>query len=81
MHELALAQSLLRQAAQAAEAHRLRVVTRVGVAVGRYSGASPGPLAFAFEALRHGPVLGRANLEVRETDGDALQLEWLEGEP
>ncbi len=81
MHEVSIAHSLLRQVAEVAERNGLSAVQSVGVAVGRYSGVVPDALAFAFEILRQGPVVGAAQLEVRHADGFELQLEWVQGEP
>lgn len=81
MHEVSIAYSLLRQVADVAERNGLSTVQGVGVAVGRLSGVVPDALAFAFEVLRQGPVVGSAELEVRHTDGLELQLEWVQGEP
>lgn len=81
MHEVSIAYSLLRQVTDAAERNGLSTVQSVGVAVGRMSGVVPDALAFAFEVLRQGPVVGDAKLEVRHTDGLELQMEWVQGEP
>jgi len=70
----------LQRAAEAAERAGLTVVQSVGVRVGELSGVAPQALAFAFEMLRSGPVLGQASLQIRETAGDDLHLEWIEGE-
>ncbi len=78
---MSIAYSLLRQVADVAERNGLKNVQSVGVAVGRYSGVVPDALAFAFEVLRQGPVVGSAELEVRRADGRELQLEWVQGEP
>jgi hydrogenase nickel incorporation protein HypA/HybF len=80
MHEVAVAEALLQRAAEAAERAGLTVVQSVGVRVGELSGVAPQALAFAFEMLRSGPVLGQASLQIRETAGDDLHLEWIEGE-
>jgi hydrogenase nickel incorporation protein HypA/HybF len=81
MHEVSIAHALLLQASEAATREGLSTVQRVGVCVGRYSGVYPDALAFAFEILREGPVLGGAALEVRPGEAQELNLEWIEGDP
>jgi hydrogenase nickel incorporation protein HypA/HybF len=80
MHEVSIAQSLLRQVHEAAERSGLATVESVGVCVGHHSGVVPDALAFAFEILREGPVTGGATLAVRTVEGHDLRLEWIEGE-
>jgi hydrogenase nickel incorporation protein HypA/HybF len=81
MHEVSIAHALLLQATEAAAREGLATVQRVGVCVGRYSGVYPEALAFAFEILRDGPVLGGASLQVRTGEAHELNLEWIEGDP
>jgi Zn finger protein HypA/HybF involved in hydrogenase expression len=80
MHEVSIADSLLRQVAAAAAHHGLATVTAVGVSVGPYSGVVAEALVQAFEMLREGPVLGAASLTVTSAAGTEMQLEWIEGE-
>lgn len=80
MHEVSIADALMQQVTEAASRHGLVTVRQVGICVGVRSGVVPEALAFAFEVLRAGPVLGTATLDVRSTDGDDLLLEWIEGE-
>jgi len=80
MHEVSIAEALAQQVTEAASRHGLATVRQIGVCVGARSGVVPDALAFAFEILRAGPVLGAATLDVRATDGDDLRLEWIEGE-
>ena len=80
MHELSIADALLHEASLAAADHGLRAVNRVGVRVGRLSGVATAALTTAFEILREGPMLGRAELDIEDADGTDLRLTWLEGE-
>lgn len=80
MHEVSIADALMQQVTDAASRYGLATVRQVGICVGARSGVVPEALAFAFEVLRSGPVLGAATLDVRSTDGDDLLLEWIEGE-
>ncbi|MDR7484057.1 MAG: hydrogenase maturation nickel metallochaperone HypA [Armatimonadota bacterium] len=79
MHEVSIAQALLRQVDEVVSRHRLTTVSAVGICVGSLSGVVPEALAFAFQVLRDGPTAGAA-LQVRATDGADLRLEWIEGE-
>lgn len=80
MHELSIADALLREAGAAAEGRGLTTVSAIGVRVGRFSGVATHALAMAFEILREGPVLGRAVLDIEDADGADLRLTWLEGD-
>jgi hydrogenase nickel incorporation protein HypA/HybF len=80
MHEVSIAEALMQQVTEAASRHGLASVRQIGICVGARSGVVPDALAFAFEVLRAGPVLGGAVLEIRATEGDDLRLEWIEGE-
>ncbi len=80
MHEVSIADALLRQVEETASRHGLRAVQSVGVCVGDLSGVVPDALSFAFEVLRRGSVAGEASLQIRASAGDDLRLEWIEGE-
>jgi hydrogenase nickel incorporation protein HypA/HybF len=80
MHEVGIAECLIARAVAAADAHGLRRVASVGVSVGAHCGVVPHALAFAFSVLRDGTRLEGARLDVRSVPGDALRLEWIEGE-
>ena len=65
MHELSLAQGLLRQVSALAEEHGARRVLRVRVAIGPLSGVVVDSFAFGFEALSgDSPVTRDASLEL-----------------
>ncbi|MDQ7858365.1 MAG: hydrogenase maturation nickel metallochaperone HypA [Armatimonadota bacterium] len=80
MHEVGVAECLIGQAVAAAGAHGLRRVACIGVSVGTHCGVVPHALGFAFSVLRGGTVLADARLEIMAAAGDALRLEWIEGE-
>lgn len=79
VHEVSIADALLREAAAAAARAGVTTVHAVGVRVGRSSGVALHALAMAFEILREGP-LGLAVLAVEEAEGAGLCLAWIEGE-
>lgn len=79
MHEVSIVRSLIEEVAAAAARHGVAAVSGVGLRVGRHSGVAPEALAFAFEVLREGPVLGAARLDLRVVEGRDLHLEWIEG--
>ncbi len=64
MHEASLAARLLDVASDAAAGQR-GVVTSVTVIVGELSGVLPGMLASAFDILKQGTLLERAELRVQ----------------
>jgi Zn finger protein HypA/HybF involved in hydrogenase expression len=80
MHEISIADTLLRQASSAARAHGLASVGAVGIRVGRRSGVVSEALAQAFEILRDGTPLARASLLITEVEDAELCLDWIEGE-
>lgn len=62
MHELAMAESLLRLVEQEAARHPGTRVVRVGLRVGEWSGVEPEALAFCFEVLTRDSPLGPLEL-------------------
>ena len=63
MHELGIAESILKRAREEAARRNGLRVTKVGVRIGELSGVDPGALSFAFEAL------------VKDTPDENLALE------
>jgi len=64
MHELSICQSLLREVANVAAAHRATAVTRIFVAIGPLSGVEAQLLTRAFALARLGTVAQTAALAV-----------------
>lgn len=64
MHELAIAQALIAEIAQAARSHGARRVTRAVAQIGPLSGVEPVQLAQAFGIARAGTCAGDAVLEI-----------------
>jgi hydrogenase nickel incorporation protein HypA/HybF len=67
VHELGIAQDLLRCALEAAQAHGGLRVTRLRVRVGAMAAVSRDSLAFAFQVLSERTSAAGAALEVTET--------------
>ncbi|UCC66629.1 MAG: hydrogenase maturation nickel metallochaperone HypA [Deltaproteobacteria bacterium] len=66
MHELAIAQSLLKIVEEEALPYQGAKVTRVKLLIGRLSGVVPDALKFAFEVISQGGVAEGASLEIQE---------------
>ena len=77
MHELSLAQEILRTVDGAARENTLSRVTQIGVVVGKMSAVLPDALSFSFEAIKDqvpcwAPGLfGGTRLEIEERDVEA----------
>ena len=71
MHELGIAQSILKTVEQEMEARSLPPVAEVGVRVGALSGVLPDALAFGFEALVAGTALADCELKIEHVPAQA----------
>jgi len=75
MHELAVADSLVSMIAETAAGRR---VVKVTLEVGELSCVSLEALSFSFDLVSEGTAAQGAQLDVRRTSGDALNLKSLE---
>jgi len=66
MHELAVCQSLLREAERVAETHGARTITRLAVVIGPLSGVEAPLLERAFTIAREGTIAEQATLAVEQ---------------
>jgi hydrogenase nickel incorporation protein HypA/HybF len=78
MHELAIAESVLKTVQAEAQRHPGAFPVKVGVRIGEMSGVNPESLAFGFEALTKGTEWERLALEVQACSGGELELAYLE---
>jgi hydrogenase nickel incorporation protein HypA/HybF len=69
MHEMALAEGILRIIEDQAAASGFERVTRVRAEVGRLAGVEIAALRFSFDAVMNGSVADSAVLEIVETPG------------
>lgn len=77
MHELAVAQSLVSMIEEIAAGRR---VVKVTLEVGQLSCVSAEALSFSFNLVSEGTTAHGAELDVRRTPGDALNLKSMEVE-
>lgn len=75
MHELAVADSLVSMIAETAAGRR---VVKVTLEVGELTCVSVEALSFSFDLVSEGTAAEGAELDVRRTAGDALNLKSLE---
>jgi hydrogenase nickel incorporation protein HypA/HybF len=78
MHELSLAQSVLRAVQAESDRHPGSFPVKVAVRIGEMSGVNPDALAFGFEALTKGTEWERLALELEPCSGGELELAYLE---
>ena len=78
MHELGIANSVLEAVRVEARRRPGAVPVTVGVRIGEFSGVNPDALAFSFQALTSETEWNRLALEVQTTEGDDLQLTFVE---
>ena len=64
MHELALTQSVMETVLAEAEKHRARVVNRVKLLIGEFTGVARESLEFCFEVVKRGTLAESALLEI-----------------
>lgn len=68
MHELAIAQEIIRTLEDSAAANGISRIALVRLAVGKMSTVMPDALRFCFENLPKGPLLDGARLEIGEVE-------------
>ncbi len=66
MHELSLAEEVVRQAEDAVKKDGASEVVRIGVSVGAWSGVEPEALEFCFPMAAEGTVLAGAELVIEK---------------
>ena len=78
MHEVGIAEGILKAVrAEAAPRHPARA-TKVGVRIGPMAGIDPESLSFCFEALVKGTDLEPLELSIEGGAGDELEFAYLE---
>lgn len=78
MHEFSIVQALLDQIEHLAHEHSAQKVTRVEVAIGRFSGVEIELFQRAFETFKETPLCHEAVLDIATQEGDAMLLMRLE---
>ena len=66
MHEVSIAQSLLKIAVENCEKNGYKRIEAIKVKVGRASGIMPDALLFAFDAVKIGSIADKASLNIEE---------------
>jgi hydrogenase nickel incorporation protein HypA/HybF len=66
MHEVSIADSLLRIAGQECGKGGFSTIESIKVSIGRASGVMPEALLFAFDAMKAGTIAGGASLVIEE---------------
>jgi hydrogenase nickel incorporation protein HypA/HybF len=66
MHEVSIAQSLLKIAVDNCKKKGYKRIETIKVKIGRASGIMPDALSFAFEAVKIGTIAEKANLTIDE---------------
>ncbi len=70
MHEMSLAESVLRIIEDEARTHGLRRVRSVTLEIGKLAAVEPDAMRFAFSAVTHDTLAEGAMLELREIPGE-----------
>ena len=78
MHEVAIADGILKAVRTECAARHSARATKVGVRVGEMAGIDPESLAFCFEALVKGTDLEPLELEIQPGRADELEFSYLE---
>ena len=71
MHELGIAESAAKAAIAEMERHGARRITELTLRIGRLAAVDPEALRFAFESIRPGTALERAELLIETVDARA----------
>ncbi len=66
MHEVSIAQSLLKIAVENCEKEGYKGIEEIKVKIGRASGIMPEALSFAFDAVKIGTIAAKASLTIDE---------------
>lgn len=66
MHEFALMESVMETIRDSARQNGINRISKVKIVIGQMTMAVPDSMQFAFEALREGPFLADAVLEIEE---------------
>lgn len=80
MHELGIAQSILKGVQEKAREHKAEKVTLINVKVGQLKMVSDGSLQEAFALVAKGTSAEGAELRIEFTPGDELSIENIEAE-
>ena len=80
MHELAIVEDLMNTVVQSAQERKLKRVKSIKIVVGKKTSALPDSLQFCFEALSPETILAGARLEIEETPGRELYVEYYDAE-
>lgn len=80
MHELGIAQSILKGVLEKAKEHRANEITLISVKVGQMKMVSDGSLQEAFSLIAKGTLAEGAELRIEFVPGDELTVENMEAE-
>lgn len=80
MHELAIVEDLMNTVQDSALENNLKIVKKVKIVVGKNTSALADSLLFCFEALSPGTIMEGASLEITETPGRELYVDYYDGE-
>ncbi len=80
MHELAIVEDLMNTVLQSARENNLKRVKSVKIVVGEKTAALPDSLRFCFDALCPGTIMAGSRLEIEETAGRDLFVEYYDAE-
>lgn len=75
MHELGISRNIVVIVGEAAGPRRVR---RVTLEIGKLSGVMPHAVAFCFDLAAEGTAAAHAELEIRETPGDELNIKSID---
>ena len=75
MHELGISRNIVAIVSGAANGRRVQKVT---LEIGRASGVMPHAIRFTFDVVAQGTLLEGAELEIRETPGDELNIKTMQ---
>ncbi|MFN2644439.1 MAG: hydrogenase maturation nickel metallochaperone HypA [Burkholderiales bacterium] len=75
MHELGISRNIVAIVDEAAAGRRVR---RVTLEIGKLSGVMAHAVRFCFDVAAHGTALEGAELEIRETAGEELNVRSME---
>ncbi|MCD5390530.1 hydrogenase maturation nickel metallochaperone HypA [candidate division NPL-UPA2 bacterium] len=80
MHELGIAQSILKGVLEKAKEHRANEITLINVKVGQMKKVSDSSLQEAFSLIARGTLAEGAELRIELVPGDGLSVEDMEAE-
>jgi len=80
MHELSIAEELLRIITEKAKQVGIHKVQQINLKIGEFAGVLPDALIFAFDMLSKDTIFEGARIEIEESAGSELQVLSFEGD-